>query len=130
MNKKLFLSIIFVFSSHFISNSQNIPSEKCHFDLVVPSCPENPVQKNGYFLLLNSQFNNPELYWNKSSWGDDKTNCFHGFMRQPANVTYPCIPINSSTDNGIGESSQEYKCKAHSGTLMFLTNSAIIQWLK
>jgi len=71
--------------------SQNDGSYFCDVNKIVPVCPSNPLQKTGYYVLLDQTFQNPSKYWTKSKYGDDK-GCDFDFMRNQQNVTFPCYP--------------------------------------
>ena len=112
----IILPFIFVFVIDE-SYSQNYTQASCQWDIVVPGCPNNTLQKQGYNVLLYQIFINPDLYWNKSGRYDDTDSCLKFFMRNPANVTYPCSAVgnlddsSSNTDQAINPS--QYKCYAN-----------------
>lgn len=57
----------------------------------VNSCPNNPVQKEGWNLILNENFNQPnkwEKRWHTGAWNDDGKDCIRLFGYIPENVTF------------------------------------------
>ncbi|MEI7580127.1 MAG: family 16 glycosylhydrolase, partial [bacterium] len=65
------------------------PFERCHIDLTVPPCPANPLQKPGYYVLLDQDFRNPLKYWNIHH-PEDAGECKWDFIQNQNNVTFPC----------------------------------------
>ena len=84
------LIIVFILLCAGRLSSQDINSAFCDIFKIIPSCPTNPVDKPGYYILLNQGFQNPAKYWNVSKPNDDK-GCDFNFMRNQENVTFPCM---------------------------------------
>ena len=84
--------LLFVFLLLILNNirSQDNNSVNCDIYIDIPACPANPVDKPGYYILLDQTFQNPGNYWNVSKQNDD-VGCEFGFMRNQDNVSYPCM---------------------------------------
>jgi hypothetical protein len=79
--------------------SQDTTSVSCNIYIDIPACPANPVNKPGYYLLLNPSFQNPANYWNVSKPYDDN-GCAFNFIRNQDNVTFPCLKSSVLNPSG------------------------------
>jgi len=86
------LVLVSVFSMAIFNGirSQDNNSMNCNISIDIPPCPTNPIDKPGYYIMLNQTFQNPANYWNVSKPYDDK-GCDFNFMRNQENVSFPCI---------------------------------------
>jgi len=82
----IFVFVLMIFGS---IHSQDNTAVNCDTYLDIPACPANPVDKPGYYILLDQTFQNPANYWNVSKPYDDN-GCAFDFMRNQQNVSYPC----------------------------------------
>jgi hypothetical protein len=89
--------LVFIFSLIIfdISHSQDNNLMNCDIYTAIPSCPSNPSDKPGYYILLDQSFQNPSIYWSVSQPFDDK-GCDFNFMRNQENVTFPCMKRDPS----------------------------------
>ena len=79
--------LFFLLIAPAIMYSQESKPVSCDIYTDIPACPSNPAEKQGYFILLDQQFQNPSKYWNVSKPNDDK-GCDFSFMRNQDNVTF------------------------------------------
>jgi hypothetical protein len=93
--------LVFVFLLGILGSirSQDNNAVNCNLYLDIPPCPVNPVDKPGYYLLLNPGFQNPADYWNASKPYDDN-GCVFNFMRNQDNVTFPCLKPPGQDSSG------------------------------
>jgi hypothetical protein len=84
--------LFFIFSLIIFESvhSQDNNPVNCDKYIDIPACPANPVDKPGYYIILNQTFQNPANYWNVSRPFDDK-GCDFNFMRNQENVSFPCM---------------------------------------
>ncbi len=84
--------LIFIFSLMIFNSirSQDNNTVDCNIYTDIPACPTNPLDKPGYYILLNQAFQNPANYWNVSKPYDDN-GCVFNFMRNQNNVSFPCM---------------------------------------
>ena len=90
----LFAFMLMVFKE---IHSQDTQSANCDIYTDIPSCPSNPVDKPGYYILLDQAFQNPSKYWNVSKPNDDK-GCDFNFMRNQNNVSFPVNALLQNTN--------------------------------
>ncbi|MEI6886239.1 MAG: glycoside hydrolase family 16 protein [Bacteroidota bacterium] len=91
----LFFLILLLASGRIYS--QEAKPASCDIYTDIPACPSNPAEKQGYYILLNQQFQNPSKYWNVSKPNDDK-GCDFNFMRNQDNVTFTSSANLANTD--------------------------------
>jgi len=93
------LIFVFVLMIFNCSRSQDNNSVNCNIYIDIPACPTNPVDKPGYYIMLNQTFQNPANYWNVSKPYDDN-GCVFNFMRNQENVSFPCMKSSGLDPSG------------------------------
>jgi hypothetical protein len=84
------LLFIFVMLMGTSGRSQDNAPLSCDIYIDIPACPANPVNKPGYYILLDQGFQDPGNHWFVSRPYNDN-GCVFDFMRNKDNVTFPCM---------------------------------------
>jgi hypothetical protein len=98
MRRSVLLSVfsLIIFGS---IRSQDNNTVNCNIYTDIPACPTNPVDKPGFYIMLNQTFQNPANYWSISRPYDDK-GCDFDFMRNQENVSFPCMKSTRNDPSG------------------------------
>jgi hypothetical protein len=117
----IFIFLLLIFDS---IRSQDNNSVNCDIYIDIPACPVNPVDKPGYYIILDQDFQNPSNYWNVSKPYDDN-GCVFNFMRNQQNGTFPCMKSSGPDPSGnfpdLHDNSPQDTCYAY----LWNTNVAI-----